>query len=94
MCFGLLLVKESPRWLASRGRTHEALRNLAYLRKEHPDSESVLHEMAEIEAAIEEEREVEMRQWPLLKVIVRILGETLRKCFKNLKYGRPKHHIK
>lgn len=57
MAFGLLLVKESPRYLASRGRMHEALQNLAYLRKEHPDSESVRHEMAEIEAQIEEEQE-------------------------------------
>ena len=56
MCLGLLTTKESPRWLASRGRTHEALKNLAYLRKESMDSDSVRHEMAEIEAAIEEER--------------------------------------
>ncbi|KAL5513847.1 hypothetical protein ACEPAG_2608 [Sanghuangporus baumii] len=57
MVIGLLTTKESPRWLASRGRMHEAIRNLAYLRKEPVDSESVRHEMAEIEAAIEEERE-------------------------------------
>ncbi|KAI5116413.1 hypothetical protein M0805_000586 [Coniferiporia weirii] len=57
MCIGLIFVRESPRWLASRGRTHDALRNLAYLRKHSIDSESVRHEMAEIEAAIEEERE-------------------------------------
>ncbi|KAH8109651.1 general substrate transporter [Phellopilus nigrolimitatus] len=57
MCLGLFFVKESPRWLATRGRTHEALRNLAFLRKEHIDNEYVRHEMAEIEAAIEEERE-------------------------------------
>ena len=56
MAFGLVFVKESPRYLASRGRVHEALVNLAYLRKEHVDSESVRHEMAEIEAQIEEER--------------------------------------
>ncbi|KAI5119252.1 hypothetical protein M0805_008803 [Coniferiporia weirii] len=57
MCIGLLFVKESPRYLASRGRTHDALRNLAYLRKEHIDSEALRNEMAEIEAAIDEERE-------------------------------------
>jgi len=57
MCIGLLTVKESPRWLASVGRTEEAITNLSYLRKEPQDSEAVIHEMAEIEAAINEERE-------------------------------------
>ncbi|KII84980.1 hypothetical protein PLICRDRAFT_32188 [Plicaturopsis crispa FD-325 SS-3] len=56
MAIGLLTVKESPRWLASVGRTDAALANLAYLRRDSPGSEAVLHEMAEIEAAIEEER--------------------------------------
>jgi len=56
MAFGLLTIKESPRWLASVGRRKEALASLAYLRKEPIDSEEVLSEMAEIEAAIEEER--------------------------------------
>ena len=56
MVIGLLTVKESPRYLASRGRVQEALLNLAYLRRAHPDDEHVRHEMAEIEAAIEEER--------------------------------------
>ncbi|KAG5653194.1 hypothetical protein H0H81_001822 [Sphagnurus paluster] len=56
MLFGLLTVKESPRWLASVGRTQDALRNLAYLRKEPATSEAVAHEMAEIEAQIAEER--------------------------------------
>ncbi|TFK35699.1 sugar transporter [Crucibulum laeve] len=57
MCFGLLTVKESPRWLASVDRHKEALDNLAYLRREPIDSESVLAELAEIDAAIMEERE-------------------------------------
>jgi len=57
MVIGLLTVKESPRYLASVGRNREALENLAYLRREDPDSPAVLHEMAEIEAAILEERE-------------------------------------
>jgi len=57
MCIGLLTIKESPRWLASKGRHQEAIQNLAYLRKESVDSEAVIHEMAEIDAAIMEERE-------------------------------------
>ncbi|KAG7091695.1 hypothetical protein E1B28_010716 [Marasmius oreades] len=56
MLFGLMTIKESPRWLASVGRNEDAIQNLAYLRKSHPSSESVIREMAEIEAAIEEER--------------------------------------
>ncbi|KAF7370082.1 General substrate transporter [Mycena sanguinolenta] len=57
MALGLLTVKESPRWLASVGRTEDALTNLAYLRMEPESSEAVIHEMAEIEAQIQEERE-------------------------------------
>ncbi|KAH9940143.1 general substrate transporter [Epithele typhae] len=56
MSLGLLTVKESPRWLASVGRGDEAIRNLAYLRKRHHEDDDVRNEMAEIEAAIEEER--------------------------------------
>ncbi|KAG6336081.1 hypothetical protein ID866_3007 [Astraeus odoratus] len=57
MCIGLLTVKESPRWLASKGLVKEAIRNLAYFRKASYDSLAVQHEMAEIEAAIQEEKE-------------------------------------
>jgi len=57
MLLGLLTVKESPRWLASVGRTEDAIANLAYLRREPENSETVIHEMAEIEAQIQEERE-------------------------------------
>jgi hypothetical protein len=57
MALGLLTVRESPRWLASKGRNAEALVNLAYLRKRLPTSQDVLHELAEIEAALAEERE-------------------------------------
>jgi hypothetical protein len=39
------------------GRTEEAIANLAYLRREPESSEAVIREMAEIEAAIQEERE-------------------------------------
>ncbi|KIK53951.1 hypothetical protein GYMLUDRAFT_49119 [Collybiopsis luxurians FD-317 M1] len=57
MALGLLTVKESPRYLASVGRSEQAIANLAYLRRSSPESELVILEMAEIEAAIEEERE-------------------------------------
>lgn len=55
MALGLLTVRESPRWLASKGRHAEAHENLAYLRRTQLDSEEVLHELAEIEAALTEE---------------------------------------
>jgi MFS family permease len=57
MSLGLLTVPESPRWLASKDRHAEAHENLAYLRRRQPDSEEVLHELAEIEAALTEERD-------------------------------------
>ncbi|KAJ7717295.1 general substrate transporter [Mycena metata] len=57
MLLGLFTVKESPRWLASRGRSEEALANLSYLRKLPPTDDRVIHELAEIESAIAEERD-------------------------------------
>ncbi|KAG6880467.1 hypothetical protein C0995_006854 [Termitomyces sp. Mi166 len=57
MVLGLLTVKESPRWLASVDRLEEAIRTLAYLRNDSVTSQSVVEEMYEIQAAIEEERE-------------------------------------
>ena len=51
------ICKESPRWLAYAGRHEEALRNLAYLRRQTIHSVAVRVELAEIEAAIEEEHE-------------------------------------
>lgn len=57
LAFGLLTVKESPRWLASVNRHEEAIANLAYMRKDSVDSEAIIHEMAEIDAQIVEERE-------------------------------------
>ncbi|KZT66079.1 general substrate transporter [Daedalea quercina L-15889] len=56
MALGLLTVKESPRWLASKDRSAQALQNLAYLRRLNPDHPSIREEMAEIDAAIKEER--------------------------------------
>ncbi|KAJ7120579.1 general substrate transporter [Mycena crocata] len=56
MLFGLFTIKESPRFLASANRSEEALANLAYLRKLPPTHNAVIHELAEIESAIAEER--------------------------------------
>ena len=55
--YNLGMPQESPRFLASVGKNAEALQNLAYMRRDSTDSEDVLHEMAEIETAIQEERE-------------------------------------
>ncbi len=52
----LPFVKESPRWLASKGRNQEALNNLAWVRKRGTDSELVQLELAEIVAAVEEDK--------------------------------------
>ncbi|KAJ7470128.1 general substrate transporter [Mycena galericulata] len=57
MLIGLFTVRESPRYLASRNRGEEALANLAYLRRLPITSDAVIHELAEIESAIAEERE-------------------------------------
>lgn len=57
MAFGLLFTTESPRWLAMRGRSSEALKNLAFLRRRHIDDPEVTVELAEIEASIKEERD-------------------------------------
>ncbi|KAN0063601.1 hypothetical protein ACQY0O_004049 [Thecaphora frezii] len=56
MAIGLVFAKESPRWLAQVGRTEEALRNLAFLRRKRIDSDEVIAEMSEINAAIREEQ--------------------------------------
>lgn len=55
MFIGLFFLKESPRWLMKQGRHVEALDSLAYIRNEAQDSEPVRKEIAEINAAIQEE---------------------------------------
>ncbi|KAJ7789356.1 hypothetical protein B0H13DRAFT_2394845 [Mycena leptocephala] len=49
--------EESPRYLASPNCFEEALTNLAYLRRLPPTDDGVIHELAETESAIAEERE-------------------------------------
>jgi sugar porter (SP) family MFS transporter len=55
MLVGLFFLKESPRWLMSKGRQDEALLSLSYIRNEPQESEEVQKEIAEIYAAIQEE---------------------------------------
>jgi hypothetical protein len=52
----LPLIKESPRWLADKGRLDEALANLAWVRKRNIDDPYVVDEFNEICAAIDEEK--------------------------------------
>ena len=55
MLIGLFFLKESPRWLMSKGRQEEAAQSLAFIRCEQPDSAELQKELAEIRAAVEEE---------------------------------------
>ncbi|KAJ5808640.1 hypothetical protein N7474_009909 [Penicillium riverlandense] len=56
LCAGMLLVKESTRWLAKRGRPDDALESLIWVRG--GDSAAVREEMAEILAGIQEEERI------------------------------------
>lgn len=57
MFFILPFIKESPRWLVSKDRRAQALRDLAWVRNRSEDDYRVVGEMSEIIAAVEEERE-------------------------------------
>lgn len=46
---GSFFLTDTPRWLASKGRSIEAINALARLRNRSPDSREVLEEYAEIE---------------------------------------------
>ena len=53
----LPFIVESPRWLVYAGRHEEALVNMAWARKRSITDSRVQQEIAEIEAAIQEERD-------------------------------------
>lgn len=79
----LIFVKESPRWLALRGREQEALVNLCWLRKAAPNDPDLVEEYAEIMAAIQEEKDnkagspyremLKKGQWPRLLIAVSMM---------------------
>jgi hypothetical protein len=53
----LPVLKESPRWLATKHRDEEALVNLAWIRKTSVDDPDTQLEFVEIQAAIREEED-------------------------------------
>ncbi|PBP15566.1 quinate permease [Diplocarpon rosae] len=56
MFLGLFLIKESPRWLMTRNKRSEALRNLCWLRKLPSDDIYMLEEVSAIDAALEHQQ--------------------------------------
>lgn len=79
----LPFLRESPRWLATKHRNEDALRNLAWVRKLPEDHEEVQWEFTEIVTAVEEEeiqtkgvsmwREITARGNPVRFVIAFVL---------------------
>ncbi|KAH6648201.1 sugar transporter [Truncatella angustata] len=64
MLVGLCFLKESPRWLAKKGRNEKAHESLAHVRCRGMEDPLILAEMAEIRAAVEEEHlEMEGFSW-------------------------------
>lgn len=63
LAVGLFLLPESPRFFVKKGRLDKAMKVLARVRGQPPDSEYVLHELAEIQANYEYELEVGEVTW-------------------------------
>ncbi|GAA5890071.1 hypothetical protein JCM5296_004760 [Sporobolomyces johnsonii] len=49
-------IKESPRWLITRDRRDEAIKNLCYIRRLSPEDAYIINEMNEIDVQVEHDR--------------------------------------
>lgn len=53
---GTFCIRESPRWLFSKGRREEAIRNLCWIRELPADDIYMMEEIADIDAALEHQQ--------------------------------------
>jgi hypothetical protein len=53
---GAIWLRESPRWLLTKGRREEALKNFTWIRNLNSDDIYLVEEVAFIDAALEEQR--------------------------------------
>ncbi|RJE24009.1 Sugar and other transporter [Aspergillus sclerotialis] len=56
MLIGALMIRESPRWLFSRGRREEAVKNLCWIRQLPESDIYMIEEIAGIDQALEEQK--------------------------------------
>ncbi|KAF2643703.1 general substrate transporter [Massarina eburnea CBS 473.64] len=63
---GVFLCPETPRWLVEHDRLEAAKRNLAWLRRLHPDDEIVLSELREIEHDVTQRQIATKQSWTVL----------------------------